>query len=134
TQPHTPMPAPLAEGVTSGTADPSATAATDQGATVSAAGEQQHHGPVGGGQQQAQSFQQQAQAAGAMPPGAMQPMSGGAGMGGAAAGAGGVGGAAAEGDQGAASYLIQPDPDDVFGPTEAVTSGVIGADPDDDDL
>src|SRR5690606_27124668 len=33
----------------------------------------------------------------------------------------------------AASYLIQPDPDDVFGPTEAVTSGVIGADFEDDD-
>lgn len=131
-QPQVPMSAPLAEGATSGAADPSAMA-PDHSATASAGNE--NSGPVSPAAQQAQAFQQQqAQAAGAMAPG-MQPMGGGAaGMGGMAGAAGGDagGGANAQGAQQSASYLIQPDPDDVFGPTEAVTSGVIGEDLEDD--
>ena len=77
-------------------------------------------------------FQQQQAAA--MQPGPVQPMGGTAGMGGGMAGAAGAGaGEAEDKEHKAASYLIQPDPDDVFGPTEAVTSGVIGADFEDDD-
>jgi hypothetical protein len=131
-QPQVPMsqPAPLTEGATSGAADPAA--AAQQGATQSvAAGAEQQHGPAAGGQQPQTFQQQQAAAAQAMGPGPMQPMGGGGGMAGAGA-AGGVGGVPGQTDHDSASYLIQPDPDDVFGPTEAVTSGVIGEDPEDD--
>lgn len=59
----------------------------------------------------------------------MTPM-GGAGMGGAGMGGDGAAGGAAE--HSSESYLIQPDPDDLFGPDEAMTSGVIGAFDDDE--
>lgn len=70
---------------------------------------------------------------GAMPPmGPMAPMgSGGAGA--AAAGGGEAGGAAAAEDHAPAKFLIDPDPDDMFGADEAVTPTVIGAFDDDDE-
>lgn len=133
--PQSPMsagPAPLAEGATSGAADPAAAAPANQGATASVSAGAEHQGPAAGGQQaQAQQHLMQQQAAAGMAPQPMQPMGGSGAGAGAGAAAGGVGGMAAE-DHQAASYLIQPDPDDVFGPTEAVTSGVIGEDIEDD--
>lgn len=122
-------PVPLAEGAQSGAATPSATPDASATNSVAAGSEHQAHGPAAQGAQAQAMAQQQAAAAG-MAPAPMQPMGGAGAAGAGAAGVGGMG--AAAGDHEAASYLIQPDPDDVFGPTEAVTSGVIGEDPEDD--
>ncbi|WP_052344553.1 hypothetical protein [Thermocrispum municipale] len=115
-EPNQPLPNPAQPGATSAVA----------------AGDPQHQQQMQAKAAQAQMFQQQQAAA--MQPGPVQPMGGTAGMGGGMAGAAGAGaGEAEDKEHKAASYLIQPDPDDVFGPTEAVTSGVIGADFEDDD-
>ncbi|WP_051310370.1 WXG100 family type VII secretion target [Thermocrispum agreste] len=109
-------------------AKPGATAAVASGdPQLQAKGQPHPHGqPL-----PQQPLPQQAQAA-AMAPGPVQPM-GPAGAGAPVAGAAGAGAQGAEDAEHKSSYLIQPDPDDMFGPAEAVTSGVIGADFDDDD-
>lgn len=131
-QPFAAQPAPLAEGATSGAASPAA--AADPSATSSVAASDQHAGPSAGqpGSQQAAAQQQALAQQQAMAPPVSQ-YGGGSGAGSAAgAGAGGVGGMNVEADHAPASYLIQPDPDEIFGADEAVTSGVIGEDPEDD--
>lgn len=73
----------------------------------------------------------QLNAMGAMAPGPMTPMGGGAaGLG--AGGEAGAGAGAAE-EHAPASFLIAPDPDEFFGSDEAVTPTVIGAFDDDDE-
>lgn len=119
--------APLEQGKVFAAGDP---AAGDVSASSSQAGpaaaQQQSAQPLA----QQQAWANQAAASGMAPP--VAPMGGGgAGMGGAGAGMGGAMGGA-EADHTPASYLIQPDPDEMFGVGEAVTSGVIGAEDEDD--
>lgn len=119
-----PQPAPQELGsgnVTSAGEAPASdavTASTDQGSAAAQS--------LGQGQQAGQLAQGNAAAMQAAPP--MGAMGGGAPMGGG--GAGMAGAADIEHEQ--ASYLIEPDPDELFGVGEAITSGVIGADDEDD--
>lgn len=113
---------PLTEGnVTSAGEAPASdavTASTDHGSAAAQ--------PLGQGQQAGQLAQGNAAAMQAAPP--MGAMGGGAPMGGGGAGMAG----AADVEHQQASYLIEPDPDELFGAGEAITSGVIGADDEDD--
>ncbi|GAA5120354.1 hypothetical protein [Haloechinothrix salitolerans] len=119
---------PLAAGATTGTADhvaagPEAgqvTASTDNSAAQPTAGQSQQ-------QLQAHQAQQAANQAGPVAPMQSHPHGSGAGAG---AGAAGVDASDTEHEQ--ASYLIEPDPDDLFGPTDTATAGVIGAEFEDD--
>lgn len=119
--------APLEQGkvFAAGDAAPGDVSASNSQAGPAAAQQQSAQPPA-----QQQAWANQAAASGMAPP--VAPMGGGgAGMGGAGAGMGGAMGGA-EADHTPASYLIQPDPDEMFGVGEAVTSGVIGAEDEDD--
>lgn len=119
-QPGQPLAAGSTTGVVSGSPEQHAgqvAASTDDGAAAQAVTQQQ---------QQQQWNAQAAGQGGAVAP--MQPHPPASGGGGA--GAAGVDTGDTEHEQ--PSYLIEPDPDDVFGPTDRATTGVIGAEFEDD--
>lgn len=102
---------------------PGTVAASQQQGAPGAGGPQQHGGPAPAG------AMPMGGAAGMPPAAPMAPM----GPGGAGAGAGAAGGVPiVEDDHTPAKFLIDPDPDDMFGADEAVTPSVIGAFDDDE--
>ncbi|MPY79166.1 MAG: hypothetical protein GEV04_11865 [Actinophytocola sp.] len=119
---------PLAAGATTGAAD-SAAAAPEAG-QVTASTDNSASAQQAAGQQQPQQLTPQQQAQAASQAGPVAPMQGHGPAPGSGAGAAGVDAGDVEHEQ--ASYLIEPDPDDVFGPTDTATAGVIGAELEDD--
>ncbi|WP_051399579.1 hypothetical protein [Haloechinothrix halophila] len=117
---------PLAAGATTGAADHAAVA-PDAGQVTASTDNSAAAQPTSAQPQQPWQAQQAANQAGPVAPMQSHPHASGAGAG---AGAAGVDPSDAEHDQ--ASYLIEPDPDDLFGPTDRATTGVIGAEFEDD--
>ncbi|MPY83732.1 MAG: hypothetical protein GEV00_10505 [Actinophytocola sp.] len=118
-QPGQPLAAGATTGVASGATEQHAgqvAASTDDGAAAQAVTQQQ---------QQHLNAQAAGQGGAVAPMQPHPPASGGGG-----AGAAGVDTGDTEHEQ--PSYLIEPDPDDVFGPTDRATTGVIGAEFEDD--